>query len=128
MAQIPKLGKYFDRIEETPNVNRIPSPTRSGLLVMVQDDMVKKALVGLAIEKALLTIGIPVLDQVTRKLEAEYNCYIFDCYNNPAMLHRILKEMYGNAYKIVVDLIKKNLDEFAYQEPISRFLSVIGSP
>ena len=95
---------------------------------MVQDDMVKKALVGLAIEKALLTIGIPVLDQVTRKLEAEYNCYIFDCYNNPTMLHRILKEMYGNAYKIVVDLIKKNLDEFAYQEPIGRFLSVIGSP
>lgn len=128
MAQIPKLGKYFDRMEETSNSSRILSPTRSGLLVMVQDDMVKKALVGLAIEKALLTVGIPALDQVTRKLEAEYNCYIFDCYNNPAMLRRILKEMYGSTYKTVVDLIKNNLDEFAYQEPISRFLSVIGSP
>lgn len=104
------------------------SPTRSGLLVMVQDDTVKKALVGLAIERALLEIGGSVLDQVTRKLETEYNCYIFDCYNNPEMLHRVLKEIYGDSYKAIVDSIKKNLDEFAYQEPIGRFLSVIGSP
>lgn len=95
---------------------------------MVQDDTVKKALVGLAIEKALLDIGRPVLDQVIRKLEKEYNCYIFDCYNNPEMLYRILKEIYGNSYKTIVGSIKKNLDEFAYQEPISRFISVIDSP
>lgn len=110
------------------NTSRILSPTRNGLLVMVQDDTVKKALVGLAIEKALLDVGGPVLDQVTRKLETEYDCYIFDCYNNPEMLHRVLKDLYGNSYKTIVDSIKKNLDEFAYQEPIGRFLSVIGSP
>jgi hypothetical protein len=95
---------------------------------MVQDDTVKKALVGLAVEKALLDIGGSVLDQVTRKLETEYNCYIFDCYNNPEILHRVLKELYVNSYKTIVDSIKKNLDEFSYQEPIDRFLSVIGSP
>ncbi|MGI0088029.1 MAG: hypothetical protein ACREBI_08745 [Nitrosotalea sp.] len=108
-------------------MSRVVSPTRSGLLVMVQDDTIKKALVGLAIEKALLDIGKPALDKVTRKLEAEYNCYIFDCYNNPKMLHRVLKEIYGNACKTIVDSIKKNLDEFAYQEPIGRFLSTIDS-
>jgi hypothetical protein len=67
------------------------------------------------------------LDRVARKLETEYNCYIFDCYNNPKMLLRVLKEEYGNSYKAIVDSIKKNLDEFAYQEPISRFLSAIDS-
>ncbi len=109
------------------STSRIQSPTRSGLLVMIQDNTVKKALVGLAIEKALLDMGGPILDQVTRKLETEYNCYIFDCYNNPEMLHRVFKELDGWSHKTIVDLIKKNLDEFAYQEPISRFLSVIGS-
>jgi hypothetical protein len=127
MAQVPKLGKYTDQPLGLTNIKKIPSPTRNGLLVMVQDDTVKKALVGLAIEKTLLDISEPALDQVARKLETEYSCYIFDCYNNPEILHRVLKEIYGNSYKTIVDSIKKNLEEFAYQGPIGRFLFVLGS-
>lgn len=107
-------------------MSRIHSP-RDGLLVMVQDGTVKKALVGLAIEKALLDFGVPVLDHVSRKLEVEHHCYIFDCYDKPEVLHLVLKESYGNASKYIVDSIKRNLSEFSHQEPISRFLAGINT-
>ncbi len=94
---------------------------------MTQEGTIKKALVGLAIKKALLDIGQPVLDEVTRRLEKEYKCYIFDCYDKPEILHHVLNEMYGKSSKSITYSIKRNLEEFSNQEPIRRFLATISA-
>ncbi len=107
-------------------MNRIHS-TKGGLLLLTQDSTIKKGLVGLSIQKALLDVGQPILDEVTKRLEKEYKCYIFDCYDKPEILCNILNEMYGKSSKSIVYSIKRNLEEFSNQEQIRRFLVAISA-
>src|SRR5207245_4109373 len=89
--------------------------------VMMEYHTIKQALVGLAIETALLDVGKPALMEVIRKLESEYNSCIFDCYYHPELLVSVLKELFGNSCVVIVESINKNLAEFSYKEPISQF-------
>ena len=78
------------------------------LLITSKDSSQRmKALVGLAVEKALLEMGKPELEQVIERLSEKYHCQIFDCYENPQYLNQILKDLYGNSYKAVVEKIQK---------------------
>ena len=89
-------------------------------------DVVRKALVSLAIEKALFEIGKPVYEKVIEALYKEYHCYLPDCYEHPEYLKDILKKLYGNARDSIIKSIKKQLDEFSNHKQIARFLSVIS--
>lgn len=89
-------------------------------------DKVRKAIVALVIENSLLENGKPFFDDIIRILKKEYNCYLPDCYEHPEYLREVLKS-YGKANKVIVESIKKQLDEFSYQGPIARFLKVITS-
>ena len=90
------------------------------------DSQIRKALVTLAVERVLLNIGRPVLEDVTRRLYQEYNCYLPDCYDNPKFLKTVLKDLYGTSHVVIVESIKNNLEEFSYQKPIEKFIKVIG--
>ncbi len=90
------------------------------------NNLVKKALVSLSIEKTLLDIGKPTYDKVARELYDRYHCYLPDCYEHPEYLSEILKELYGNSHKVIVESIRKQLEEFSYHQPIARFLEVIS--
>ena len=87
---------------------------------------ISKAMVTLAIEKALLNMGKPILDEVAHRLLKNYKCYIPDCHEHPEYLKSILKELYGNSYNTIVESIKKTLDEFVTKKSIERFLMVIS--
>lgn len=87
---------------------------------------ISKALVTLAIEKTLLDMGKPVLEQIAHKLSKNYKCYIPDCYEHPEYLKSVLKELYGNCYNEIVKSIEKNLDEFTTKKSIEHFLTVIS--
>jgi hypothetical protein len=89
------------------------------------DSQIKKALVAFAIEKALLDMGEPVFQKVTKALKDDYNCYIPDCYDHPEYLKRILSDLYGNAHMAIIDSIKNSLRDFAHQTPIQKFVSAI---
>jgi hypothetical protein len=89
-------------------------------------DVIRKALVSLTIEKALFDIGKPVYEKVIQSLYKEYHCYLPDCYEHPEYLNEILKKLYGNADNDIVKSIKKQLDEFSYHKPITRFLKIIS--
>ena len=89
-------------------------------------DIVRKALVSLAVEKALFEIGKPVYEIVIEALYKEYHCYLPDCYEHPEYLNEVLKKLYGNAHEVIVKSIKKQLDEFSNHKHIARFLSVIN--
>ena len=85
-----------------------------------------KAIVGLAVEKALLEMGKPELEQISERLSEKYHCQIFDCYENPQYLNQILKELYGNSYKAIVEKIQKNIGEFHAEKSVTHFLKIIN--
>lgn len=85
-----------------------------------------KTLVGLAVEKTLLEMGKPELDQVSERLSEKYHCQIFDCYEHPQYLNQVLKDLYGNSYKAIVEKIQKNIGEFYTEESVIHFLKVIN--
>ncbi len=89
------------------------------------DTQIKKALVAFAIEKALLDMGTPVFEKVTKILKDDYKCYIPDCYENPEYLKRILTDLYGNAYAAILNSIKTSLQDFSRQTPIQRFVCAL---
>ncbi len=78
------------------------------------------------IEISLLEIGKGKYDKVVHDLYKKYNCYLPDCYEHPEYLNEILKGLYGNAHDVIVEKIKKQLEEFSYKEYIARFLKVIS--
>lgn len=90
------------------------------------DNQIRKALVTLSIERVLLNIGRPVLEDVTRRLYQEHKCYLPDCYDRPQFLKKVLKDLYGTSHAVIVESIKNNLEEFSYQKPIEKFIKVIG--
>jgi hypothetical protein len=94
-------------------------------LVFDNYEEVKRALVTLSIEKALLDIGKPTYDKVLEILNTEYHCYLPDCYDHPEYLDEILKKLYGNVGKVIVESITRQLEEFNYHKPIKKLLEVI---
>ena len=89
------------------------------------DDVVRKALVALAIERTLLDMGEPVFEEVTTRLLKEYKCYIPDCCEHPEYLKKTLESLYGNAYFTITESIKKKLEEFASKKIIAEFIRVM---
>ena len=92
------------------------------ILDEIRNGDIKKALVSLAIEKALLEISNAVLEKVGNKLYADYKCYFSDCYAHPEYLNTILKDMFGKSYTKIVESIKIQLAEAVSQKPIEEFL------
>lgn len=94
-------------------------------MIGIKDDTIRKALVALAIEKTLLDMGTAVFGEVTARLLKEYDCYIPDCHDHPEYLKKILKDLYGNSYLVIIESIREELEEFVYKKSISEFLDVI---
>lgn len=91
-------------------------------MIDASDYEIKKALVAISVKKTLKDIGKPVYDQVTQRLEKNYNCYIPDCYDNPKYLNTVLKELYGDAHINIVNSITTNLESFSNDHLIQRFI------
>lgn len=87
-------------------------------------DKIRKALVWSVLEKTFYGIGI--YHQIIEELRKRYHCHLDDCYDHPEYLVTILKDLYGNSFKSVVKSINKQLDEFSYHLPITRFLNIIN--
>jgi hypothetical protein len=87
---------------------------------------IKNAMILLAIEKALLEIGKPTYEIVVKKLYQKYHCYISDCYEYPEPLNKVLKEIFGNNYTVIVDSIEAHLKDLKQEKPIGDFLSAIS--
>ena len=94
-------------------------------MVDATDDQIKRALIAISVEQALLEIGKPVLDEVEHALYVNYKCYINDCLAHPEYLTAVLKNLYGNSYSNIIKSIHKHLAEFASMKPIEEFLIAI---
>lgn len=85
-----------------------------------------KAITSLAIEKVLADMGKPVLDKVSNKLKKEHNCYIPDCYDYPEYLSSILRTMFGNASRAIVQSINSSLSDYMYDNGVRVLVSKIS--
>ncbi len=94
--------------------------------MMLQDDIISKALTAVTIEKTLLALGEPAYDKVAEMLYKKYHCYLPDCYDHPEYLSRVLNELFGNASKAIVESIETQLKEFTEHKRIEEFLRVIA--
>jgi hypothetical protein len=104
--------KFFNRKKEARQVRiarNISNLERGDIM---------KALTTIAIEKALLSIGKPVLDKVTVELYKQYRCYIPDCYEHPENLESILKSIFGDSYSQIVNSIKDELQDHIQDQGI----------
>ena len=90
------------------------------------DSQIKKALMTISVEQALLEIGKPVFDEVEHALYSDYKCYIPDCLDHPEYLKQVLEKLYGHSSLNVIKSIHKHLDEHSSSQPIKNFLTVIS--
>jgi len=90
------------------------------------NNLVKNALISLVVETTLLRIGKGTYDKVLHDLYKKYHCYLPDCYEHPEYLREILKELYGNSSNVVVEKIKKQLEEFSYHESVANFVKILS--
>lgn len=89
--------------------------------------LIRKALVTLTIEQALLEIGgAGLLNEVLRILYEKRGCYLPDCYDNPDNFKEVWRELDKGTCDTMVALVKEKLEEFAYQKSISNFLGELS--
>lgn len=86
----------------------------------------RKALVVLAMEKALLEVGKPTYDEVLGRLFKDYHCYLSDCYEKPEYLSRVLKDLYGQSRLAIIKSIEKFLAEMNEYEDVTNFIIKIS--
>lgn len=97
-------------------------------LLFPEDSAVTKGVVLLAIEKTLLEISKPILEKVDSMLYDNYKCRVSDCYEHPQYLNKVLKDLFGASYQvIVVKSIGQKVKEFLHHKPISEFLEYLGA-
>lgn len=95
---------------------------------MACDDLtMKKNLVALAIGKTLIDIDSRRYTEVSKLLDEKYEIKLPDCYEYPEHLRETLKELYGCAYRFLVDSIKEKLSDFPDNLEITKFLDVLSS-
>lgn len=91
-----------------------------------RNDQVRQALVYVTVESALLGSGIETYEKVVHLLEEKYHGRMPDCYSHPEYLDQVLKTLDENSRHRVMKSIKKGLDEFSYDESISKFLDELN--
>ncbi|MDE1763646.1 MAG: hypothetical protein KGH88_05320 [Thaumarchaeota archaeon] len=74
----------------------------------MDDEQLLDDVVSSIVEKILMNIGMTTYVKVKEIMEA-HNLKFSDCYRNPDVLNFALKELFGNAYLIVVEKIKSEL-------------------
>ena len=92
----------------------------------IDSEDARKALVAFVIEKALLKISKTALDEVSNVLYEEHHCYLGDCYEHPEYLAKALQDLFGKSHSMIIESIKKELDDFVEHKPIEKFLKVIS--
>lgn len=81
-----------------------------------------KAMVTFSVEVVLMRRGGPQYHLVLARLERDYNCKIFDCFERPEYLKSVLKDVYGKEYQDIIESISVELGEVVSEKEIAAFL------
>jgi hypothetical protein len=84
-----------------------------------------KSMVVLSVEVVLMRKGGPQYHLVLARLERDYGCKIYDCFEHPDYLKAVLKDVYGSDYNVIVDNLEAELGELVSEKEVARFLEVL---
>ncbi|MGI0023322.1 MAG: hypothetical protein ACRD9Q_10745 [Nitrososphaeraceae archaeon] len=87
-----------------------------------------RSIIGLAIKEALLKLGPGELEIVVKRLESNFQCYLFDMLDNPTCLKQVLHYLYPNEFFKVLNLLEKELEGFSNDASIKHFIKYMKSP
>ena len=82
----------------------------------------KKDIVQFVVRETILESGPSIFDLVDRSLYEKYRCEISDCFENPEFLVDVLRYVYDDSYRSVVESITSYLDKFGQESGIKEFL------
>jgi hypothetical protein len=88
----------------------------------MKDQNSNKSLVVLSVEVVLMRKGGPQYHLVLARLERDYGCKIFDCFEHPDYLKAVLQDVYGPDYQTIVDSLVDELGEIASEQDVTGFL------
>jgi hypothetical protein len=92
--------------------------------MVLSDEQIKENL-ALSIEVVLMRRGGPEFQMVLAKLKNNFNLDIINCYENPEYLRKVLKEVYREDFKFIVEEIIGELGEYAQEQKIIEFLDIL---
>lgn len=90
----------------------------------LSDEQIKENL-ALSIEVVLMRRGGPEFQMVLAKLKNNFNIDIINCYEKPEYLRKVLKEVYHEDFKSIVEEIIGELGEYAKEQKIIEFLDTL---
>ena len=71
----------------------------------MDDEQVRADVVASIVEKVLMNMGLITYDKISEILES-HNVKFSDCYQHPDVLNFALKELFEDAYLVVVEKIR----------------------
>jgi hypothetical protein len=71
------------------------------------------------IEVTLMRRGNTNYNFIVAKLASLYNCDVVDCFEHPEYLRTVLKQVYKEDYKSILDDIKLELDQLVGMEEMN---------
>lgn len=92
---------------------------------MARNEKLFKDLVAAAVEKTLLDIGTQA-HQITSDILEAHDMNFRDCYSRPDVLNFALKNLYGDSYMVLVDEIRKKMEDFQDQKKVLQFIEAIS--
>ena len=109
----------IDVNEIIKKVNQLCAPS------LDSENQMKKTMVMLALKNTLLELGIEEYDKVIDLLLNEHNCTLEDCYENPEYLKNVLKKLFGDSYRDILNSLSENMKSILSQQSVKEFLEVL---
>jgi len=111
----------IDVIEIIKKVNQLCAPS------LDSENKMKKTVVMLALKNTLLELGIEEYDKVVDLLQNEHSCTLEDCYENPEYLKNVLKKLFGDSYRDILNSLSENMKSILSQQYVKEFLEVLST-
>jgi len=111
----------IDVNEIIKKVNQLCAPDQNA------EKQMKKTMVMLALKNTLLELGIEEYDKVVELLQNEHSCDLEDCYENPEYLKNVLKKLFGDSYRDILNSLSENMKSVLSQQYVKEFLEVLST-
>jgi len=111
----------IDVNEIIKKVNQLCAPDQDA------EKQMKKTMVMLALKNTLLELGIEEYDKVVDLLQNEHSCNLEDCYENPEYLKNVLKKLFGDSYRDILNSLSENMKSILSQQYVKEFLEVLST-
>jgi hypothetical protein len=83
-------------------------------------------MVALSIEVVLMRKGGPQYHLVLARLERDFDCKIYDCFEHPEYLKEVLQQVYGTEYRNIIENLQVELGSLFQKKRVTDFINALG--